>query len=306
MNVAGINLRSDKTQILEATIKKEVVTVKQLSDMPSIFPTLRDLKKNETGDFFLSLREQLKNKNAEIYIGIPDELIKKVDCSSRDYVAPPQWDNVVFPWMKQLLQADKDDYVTTPLHFRRKNISIITGIAIQTSYIDLLFQAAVAAKLDLQLIEPSFFALLRYLNQWESEHCVMEVGERSTSIVSYNPISGMFKLGFSYGWTHFLPAGRQKFEQCIAVLDFTAYNTHGLINVNVPIYLISPKRRELAALLTESKFSGRIRSIPYGNFEEHICTDIAHATLISYAVPLGLAFAPLHERMVLYGRDTTR
>lgn len=306
MKIVAVNFRSDITQIVEGKINKSTLTIVNVGRVRSIFPVLNSLKQEAVEDFLFEIREQVKYKNAEAYFSIADDLVKKIDCAGRDYVLPEEWEKEVYPWVSQMLQLNKDEYyITTPLHFQKKNRSLITGIAIRTTYIDLLFKAAMAVEFDLQMIEPSCYALLRYLNQWEREHCIMEVGETSTSIVSYNPVRGMFKMGSSYGWAHFLDDGKEEFEQCIASHDYTAYSTHGLANMNVPIYLISQKSQDLLNAFQDTKFSERLKKIPLGNFDGYLLSKLPEQEIINFGVPIGLALAPLHERMISYGNTAS-
>jgi hypothetical protein len=301
VKIAAIHLRPDVTQIVEGRIQKNIFHIQRIFTLPSIFPTLLTFQQDAINDYFQELKKQLKNGNAAVYIGISDDLVKKIDCAERDYVSPEVWDSVVNPWMTQILQVEKEEYhVITPLHFQRKNKSIITGIAIRSTYLDAIFTAATTANMNLQSLEPGCYALLRFLNQWDQEHCILEVWERATCLTGYSPIRGMFKINLSQGWSHFLTMENGSKELCQTIIthDYTAYNTYQLANTNIPIYLVSDKSRELVPLLQESQFAGRLRtSSPPAPF---IQSTLSNEDLFAFGIPLGLALAPLHERMIAY------
>lgn len=305
MKILAINLRPDVTQIVEAKIKKNSLTIERVDSINSIFPALLSFKQEAIEDFFLDLLGHIKNKSADVYLGIPDDLIKKIDCTDREYILPEEWDSIVTPWMTQYLKVEKNDYyVITPLHIQKSNKSIITGMAIRSTYIDGLFKGATSANLNIKSLEPSCYGILRLLNQWDREHCIMEVWERSTSVTGYSPIKGMFKIDFSMGWSHYLQMenGSDELCKCIAQHDYTAFKTYGTANTDIPIYLVSDKSRELLPLLQNSEFAFRLQRLLLP--EPFIQSKIFNEELLPYGIPLGLALAPLHERMIEYA-DTT-
>lgn len=305
MKILAINLRPDVTQIVEARIKNDILHIETVNSMQSLFPALASFNYDLAEDFFSDLRQRVKFKNAQTFMSLSDELIQTIDCGTRDFVSSDRWNAVVPAWISQFLQLDKTEYyITTPLHFPKKNRSIITGIGIRSTYIDLLYLTAIAAGLDLQLIEPSCYALLRYLNQWDREHCIVEVGEITTSIVGYNPVRGMFKTCSSYGWTHFLADEFDELEGCISSHDLTAYNTYSLANTNVPIYLISAKSKELMELANNREYFDRITKISALGSNSFCQSELLEQEIVKYCVPIGVALAPLHERMVSYGRSS--
>jgi hypothetical protein len=298
VKVAAVHLRPDMTQIVEGRIQKNVLHIQRIYTMRSIFPALLNFQQDGIDEYFLELKDQIHNKNAEIYIGLTDDLFKKIDCHERDYVSPEQWDSVVPSWMNQKLKVDKEEYhVITPLHFENNTKSIITGFAIRSTFIDALLTAATTANLNIQSIEPSCFAMLRLLNQWEEEHCIMEVWERSTAMTGYSNIRGMFKINLSQGWSSFLMEnGIERLDQSISAHDYTAFTTYQIANNNIPIYLVSDKSNDMERLLLESKFSSRFMNLSLSN--KFIESKITSEQLSSFSIPLGLALAPLHERMI--------
>lgn len=304
MKVVAINLRQDITQIIEGTIKKNVLHVQYTTTMRPIISSLLNFREDAMGEYLKELKENLHYKKAAVYFGIPDNLFAKIDCKERDYVSPDDWDEDVKDFMHQSLQLDKQDYhIITPLHFPNDSKSIITGIAIRSTYIDAIYHAAIAAKIEIVSIEPSSYAMLRLLNQWDQEHCILEVWEKSTSLTGYSDIRGMFKISTSQGWSYFLEDGNGELYATISKHDYTAYTTYQIANTNIPIYLVSDKKAQLQSLLLKSEIAYRLREpvIP----ENFITSKIADEDLLEYAIPLGLALAPLHERMIEYA-DTKR
>lgn len=300
MKVAAIHFRPDVTQIVEGTIKKNVLHVQYTTTMRPIISTLLNFRQDAIGEYLKELKEKLHYKNAAVHFGLPDDFFKKIDCKERDHVSPDEWDKVVNDWMYQSLQVEKEDYhIITPLHFPHDSKSIITGIAIRSTYIDAIYHAAIAADIEIVSIEPSSYAILRLLNQWDQEHCIMEVWEKSTTLIGYSDIRGMFKINVSQGWSYFLEdIGSSELYATISKHDYTAYTTYKIANTNIPIYLVSDKKGELRSLLLKSEIAFRLREpvIP----EDFITSKIAEEELLEYAIPLGLALAPLHERMIEY------
>lgn len=305
MNVIGIQIRPDRTEIIEAKlVKGDIVRILRQESLYPCYSMIEQLRTVELSEFFQDIRSRVKHKNAPVYFGISDNLIKKIDCQEHEAILPEK-QNTLIPWMEQVLQLSQEEYyISTPILFQEKSNTHVTGMAVRRTYIDIILKAADEAALNLQTIEPAAFALLRFLNQWDSEHCVMEVWEKSTTITSFNPINGMMTITLAFGWSYFLEqaSGHAEFIDSILKHDYTAYSTYGLANNNIPIYIVSDRAKQLSELLTADALYARLRD-PLHFMEEHPFL-IASSQPIS-AAAAGLVLTPLHERMVsLYDTNT--
>lgn len=299
MEVIGINLRPDSSQIIAGSLHKDVLQVKQIEALAPVLIEVLNGDIEAIAEFFTMATKAIKKKHADIYLGLPDDVVK-IDCAERDTVDEEHWAAVIHPWVAQLLQVNQDDYyIKTPLVLPKRNGRInITGAAMQKRLVDNLLQAAELAKVNLISIEPATFGLLRFINNWETEHCILEVWERRSSITGYSPIKGMFKIGLpSFGWRNVLEFndGAEQLAQNIVLHDYTAYQTYGLANTNIPIYIVS-QRQEITSHLINSSLADRIHSL---TVPDKLIKSKRYDQdeLNAYGTPLGLAFYPIFERM---------
>lgn len=302
MKILAINFRPDVTQIVEGKIQKGSLIVERIVDnADSVYKILENFQEELVEVFLTELLKQVKNKTAAAYFGISDYLVKKIDCVERDYVPPQDWDKVVSDWLPQVLQVEKDNfYLTAPIHLEKRNKSVITGVAVPSSYINVIFKAASAAGIKIKSIEPACYGLLRVLNKWDREYCVIEIWEKMTSITGYSPIRGMFKINESLGWSYYLNAegGKDELLKRIVAHDYAAYNTYKLANTNIPIYLISGKfSKHLEAIIQNSNFAARLQQLSQ-IVPGFIKSKLPQEQLSHCAAAVGLALTPLHERMV--------
>lgn len=298
MDVISINIRPDYTEVAEGFLKKNQIMVRNLFRHKTMYPFLTRFREEEIAVELLEILEQCKKKKAQIFISVPDDLVK-IDCGERDYVEPSLWETDAMKWVLQLLQIEKEGYyIQTPIHIPKANRSCITGMAIPTAFIETLWKAASLIKVKLNVIETASFSFLRYLNQWDREHCIMHVWDHTTTICGYSPIKGMFKLSFpSYGWKNVLALGEKEesLNEKVVMHDVTAFNTYGLANTDIPIYLISPKQEELSSIISR-QYANRLMPIPnpihFLNSKQYGCYELS-----AYAVPLGLMLRAVQERM---------
>jgi hypothetical protein len=292
MDVLGINFRPDVTQIIEGKIKKNQLLVQDIQTMPSICPVLDSMQQENVTDFFSDIMNVVKKKRAVAFLGLSNEHIKKIKCSERNIVLPDQWEQEVYPWMAQQMQLDYSDYyICTPLkRFTRNENVLVTGMAIRKTYVDLLYNAALTVNMEIRTIEASSFALLRFLNCWDKEQCLLEIWENRSSIIGYSSIFGMFKVDYAKGWKVFAE-NQEELERYISSHDYTAFNDYKVANNTIPMFLVTNGYSALAGVF-ETLYPDRLMR----NRQTHpyVKGDI----IADYAALYGLALNPLRDKML--------
>lgn len=295
----GIYLRPDGSQVVIGEVKKKKGL--EVFDSEVMEPVLSYVISGETEqltDFFLRICKLFRIKRKEVYLVLPDELVL-MDCQERDIVDPDKWEDTIIPWAAQLLKVSDDDYViTTPFVIKKKDKLNITFAAIKKNFVNTLVQAASAADIKLVAIGSSSFALLRYLQNWDSEHCFIEIWEQSLAITGYNPVKGMFTLGWpSVGYQELLygPGDNDEILQYINRHDYMAFKTFdGLANTDIPIYLVSPKDIEITSLLSTFDVGKRLQSVvpPENVFSKSLTKD----KINEFAVPIGMLLRSIFDQ----------
>jgi hypothetical protein len=293
--VLAVNFLPDQTQVVYGKIKKNQLYLLECAKLPSVFDDINNFRQDSVYDFLANLSEKFKCD--AFYIGLSSELIKSIVFKDREHVTKDDWDAVIPNWMAKEMGIDSKDFViNTPLICNKEYRMIISGVAIRKTYIDLLYNASIKANLPLRSIEPACFALLRYINNWNSESFILEVTDKGTHCISFSPIRGLFKSLYSAGWEDYLSerGGMAELEQCISTFDYAAFNTYERANNNIPIYVISSKSDQIYALARASNLGERFQ----------ICSDSVFVKndnmreMRQHTSAIGLALTSMHERMI--------
>lgn len=300
----GIYFGHESTKIVRATgSDKSSVQVKKLVAANPVIDVLKNKDAEGLAAFFQDVKKMLKINQEDIYIGIPDEFVR-IDCDEHDDMNKDSWDGFVEEWVSQFLQVDTETrYVVAPIKLNAgKGRIAVTGVAVPKDIVDVIMEAAELVNFNVASVGPASFGFLRFLNMWDDEHCVMEVNENRTSIVSFSPIKGMFKLEFNNGWNDILnkAEGVDVLFSNIAMHDFTASETYGLANTDIPIYIISKRHDEIASILHTTKFARRIagiESIPIPLVE---LKKVDEETACDFCIPIGLI---LQKKLDLDGME---
>lgn len=295
MLTVGVNIRPDRTQIVSGAIKNNQFFVERVFTMHSVFRSLHDIEILQK--FFHEVSKKVGTRNATWYVNVPDELAV-IDCEEREPIEKDKWNTALRPWLYQMLRIDSEQYyVSAPFVLSKKNKVCFTGAAIKKSIIDTLVQAADGTGIVIESVEFSSLGLLRFIGDWEREYCILEIWEHSSSIVGYSPIKGMFRLPLHTGVQEFLLEPQRISEQ-IALHDYTAHQTYGRANTNIPIYVIT-SNHDLARILFQSELRSRIATITMPDqIQAKKSGRLPSEELLEYCVPLGICLGPLYERVI--------
>lgn len=292
MQVVSVNLRPDRTQIVVGSFKKNNLTVEKLMTFQPVFPFLQD--EDILQEFFQSTVKIIGNRTANWCITVPD-VITTINCDEHDPVEMTNWKNVLSPWVHQMLNLDQEQYfASVPFVLSRKNKIHITGAAIKKNIVTTLCQVAERSGILVESIEFASLGLLRYLNNWEKEYCILEIWENSSSIVGFSFIKGMFKQP-CFSTASDILADPHKFSQMISSHDYTANDTFGRANTNIPVY-IHTSNPAILTIVNQSDLRERLGDMYPA--EAIRAKKYTTEELQEYCVPIGNCFSPLYERVI--------
>lgn len=196
----SIYLRPDKTQVVEAELKKDktlhVINAVEIDPFFQGFtePLTRGYDQGEDAaiaafsKLFLTLRRYVSIRSEEIYIVLPDFLFSVIDCY--EFISD---ENLLTEVTNITGEPIDNFYITFPVTTEPPAPAKKTVYAIHKNIVDNLFKAASAQHIALASVEPASFSYFRALSDWALDHPIVEIFEDHASIVTYSPAGGIFK-----------------------------------------------------------------------------------------------------------------
>lgn len=195
----SIYLRPDKTQVVEATIKKnKTLRITKSFEVDSFFSGMtskRDPNYTDEDDcitelvnLFLTLRKKVSIRSDEVYIVLPDFLFSVVDCF--EFVSD---DNLYTEIENATGEPQEAFYISLPISTEPPAPVKKTVYAIHKYFIDRLTEAATDQHVAITSVEPASLSYFRSLSNWSLDHPIVEIFEDHASIVTYSPAGGIFR-----------------------------------------------------------------------------------------------------------------
>lgn len=239
----GIYLRPNETQVVKAVGRKKALKVVAAKTLPAFYTCLLDRDVEGLTELFRQVDEAVGTAYEDIYLTLPDTLFV-MDCAEAG-----QEDDEKRWFEAHTGYRYETFYSAYPVEFRARIHRMKSVAAIEKVLVDCLIEAAKAADVTLLSVEAAGISFLRTLGRWKEEVVLLEVFQDGANFVSYSPVAGLFSL----------PAPRLSADQWIpeavsdAVLenDTVAKRTFRLMNLNVPIYVLSSEKLQLPDKLQE-------------------------------------------------------
>ena len=264
MKITAINFRAQDTQILSAAYDKSQVVLQDIYTMDSV---LKSIISGDTGKmtaFFAKLKKELPNGVGRIFIALPTGLTR-INCACGDYDKAADLNSTVEKWKLQILDigAGEDWYIDIPLMIKRPTKLNITAAAIKKTYIDTLFDAALGEQLYLHSVEPSCVAVMRYIDKWKENYCVLEYDQNELTLCGYHPERGAFVMT-DYLFAEINNIG-SRLSKLLPLFDFTAGKTFDGFDAGSMAIISTDDDSDLITVLESSSYLYRKSSMPAAN-----------------------------------------
>lgn len=195
----SIYLRPDKTQVVEASIRKnKTLRITKSFETDSFFSGMLSQRDSEYTDeddcitelsnLFLALRKKVAIRSDEVYIVLPDFLFSVVDCF--EFVSD---DNLYTEVENATGESQDAFYISFPVASEPPAPVKKTVYAIHRYFIDRLTEAASDQHVTITSVEPASVSYFRSLSNWSLDHPIVEIFEDHASIVTYSPAGGIFR-----------------------------------------------------------------------------------------------------------------
>lgn len=294
----GIFFRQDVTQVVRSVENKGVTHIVSTAELPAAFDWVVKSDVEVLASIFKEAISKFGVVHEEFYVSLPDELFE-LDCGPYEAGIENEDEDTKRKWAANFLHTDPNgSEFGFPFELRKRASRIVTCCALKKSIRSALTDAVKAAGQNIILIEPAMASYLRYLNDWEREHCFLEVFNTAMVIMSFSPVFGAFKLPLpDYDWNRIEGFDSINFsmmiDQIIAQHDSTAYQTfNGVANTDIKIHLISPFQERL---LTSETLRQRLAGMP--GEQPYIQSDLTKEELHELIVPIGAVLQPVEEVM---------
>jgi len=195
----SIYLRPDKTQVVEAVIKKDNhVKISKALELDSFWGGFaygrsqgyvdEESCVTELENLFISLRKKVSIRSEEVYIVLPDFLFSVVDCF--EFISD---ENLLTEVTNATGEKSDAFYISFPMHTEPPAPVKKSVYAIRRTFIDRLTEAATNQHVAISSVEPASISYFRSLANWSLDHPIVEIFEDYASIVTYSPAGGIFR-----------------------------------------------------------------------------------------------------------------
>lgn len=266
MKIAAMEIRGDETRILVSRLNKNTITPEEGYIAEPVLEALLDCDEVALAKLFVSLRKGAFKKANRVYVSLPTALVK-MNCGVSDYEQSMQVKTAIERWKQQILDIDDiEKYdIDTPLILQQQAKLFVTAAGIEKRYIDTLFNAAMAADVNVMAIEPAAIAVLRYLERWKDTFVIVEYEERfGLNFTLYSPSKGIFSMNDAL-YTQTANVGA-RLSRMLPMVDFCAQNIYDNTVVrDVGIYNTANGIYDITATLDNRSYVNRIIQEPEFN-----------------------------------------
>lgn len=233
----AVYLTEEWTQVIRATVRRGTFNVVSGDYLDPYLPDLLRSDAGQLAEMFREVQALTKTKDDEVCIILPDHVFRKIGCYN-------DTENLEAEIKDDLRVPIETCSLAYPIVVNKKTSKKKTVCALDRSYIDILITAAKQMKMPLVSIEPAGFVFLKATRKWEKEQMALFISEKNASLISYNPLGGMFvqRLGENLSFakeqndTNVLDV---VMREVLATADFANKQTFRMVNKNVPVYILA-------------------------------------------------------------------
>lgn len=235
--MVAIYLTEEWTQVVRASVRHGAFNI---ISGDYLDPYLQDFVRSDAGqlvEMFREVQAITKTKDDEIHIVLPDYVFRLIGC----YNDTENLDAEI----KDDLRVPVDTCsLSYPIVINKKTSKKKTVCALDMSYINALISAAKQMKVAVVSIVPAGFVFLKATRKWEKEQMALFVSKNNASLISYNPLGGVFvqRLGNNLAFAkekHNSEILNVVMSEVLATADFVNKQTFRMVNKNVPVYILA-------------------------------------------------------------------
>ena len=191
----SLYLRPDKTQLVYAEVKKKrVIDVNMTKELPeaysSFFMDDENLGIQKLRRMFRDVAQATRSKFEEVYVLLPDTIFNYVSCFD------PSPEAVLKTRIMQEMGVDslRDYFMVSPMEVKapfpkpQKSIYVL-----KKRIVEMLAKAAQLEMFSLVSVEPFSMAFIRGNQVWDKDYSMVEIFPDEASIVTFSPVSGIFR-----------------------------------------------------------------------------------------------------------------
>ncbi len=191
----SLYLRPDKTQLVYAEVKKKrVIDVHMTKELPeaysSFFMEDENLGIQKLRRLFRNVAQATKSKFEEVYVLLPDTAFSYVSCFD------PSPEAVLKTRIMQEMNVEslRDYFIVSPMEIKapfpkpQKSVYVL-----KKRIVEMLAKAAQLELFSLVSVEPFSIAFIRGNQVWDKDYSMVEIFPDEAAIVTFSPVSGIFK-----------------------------------------------------------------------------------------------------------------
>lgn len=309
MKVIGILLRREATLIAVADDKKKGVRLLEVAAYDPIWSYVEEENVKEVTQFFEHLAEEFKIKGHPVYLGIPDSS-GYMDCYKRRYLPEEEWHCEIPAQIEKELPPEELGWsIDFPLSRLKNGEMYLTATCAPRKYLNVLWEAASKAKIELVSVEAESTCALRYIGDIDRGITFMLAEDDRVTYSTYWPQIGMVATTYTtFGSLDIIQSHEGISRAVESVEGQNLLVSKGLFKddgaLDLPIAILSERAEEIIAKLSRESIGRRLISLTAG--EAFLLDSLDEEQMEAFAPVYGLCAKPYYERRRKYETDSAR